>query len=61
MEIGFIPVSFLLSFACPFVLDLGDVAPVEKTLYLKPQADFWDQANARFEAYTFAGEKKYVV
>mgnify|MGYP004483658475 FL=1 len=37
------------------VLDLGDVAPVEKTLYLKPQADFWDQANARFEAYTFAG------
>lgn len=39
------------------VLDLGDVAPVEKTLYLKPQADFWDQANARFEAYTFAGEK----
>lgn len=39
------------------VLDLGDVAPVEKTLYLKPQADFWDQANARFEAYTFAGEE----
>lgn len=39
------------------VLDLGKVAPVEKTLYLKPQADFWDQANARFEAYTFAGEK----
>ena len=37
------------------VLDLGDVAPVEKALYLKPQADFWDQANARFEAYTFAG------
>lgn len=37
------------------VLDLGDVAPVEKTLYLKPQADFWDQTNARFEAYTFAG------
>ena len=37
------------------VLDLGDVAPVEKTLYLKPQADFWDQAGARFEAYTFAG------
>lgn len=37
------------------VLDLGTVAPVEKTLYLKPQADFWDQANARFEAYTFAG------
>lgn len=37
------------------VLDLGDVAPVEKTLYLKPQADFWDQADARFEAYTFAG------
>ena len=37
------------------VLDLGDIAPVEKTLYLKPQADFWDQANARFEAYTFAG------
>ena len=37
------------------VLDLGNVAPVEKTLYLKPQADFWDQANARFEAYTFAG------
>lgn len=36
------------------VLDLGDIAPVEKTLYLKPQADFWDQANARFEAYTFA-------
>lgn len=39
------------------VLDLGDVAPVEKTLYLKPQADFWDQANARFEAYVFAGEE----
>ena len=39
------------------VLDLGTVAPVEKTLYLKPQADLWDQANARFEAYTFAGEK----
>lgn len=39
------------------VLDLGDIAPVEKTLYLKPQADFWDQANARFEAYTFAGEE----
>ncbi len=39
------------------VLDLGTVAPVEKTLYLKPQADFWDQANARFEAYTFAGEE----
>lgn len=39
------------------VLDLGDVAPVEKTLYLKPQADFWDQANARFEAYAFAGEE----
>lgn len=39
------------------VLDLGDVAPVEKTLYLKPQADFWDQANARFEAYTFAGSE----
>lgn len=39
------------------VLDLGDVAPVEKTLYLRPQADFWDQANARFEAYTFAGEE----
>lgn len=39
------------------VLDLGTVAPVEKTLYLKPQADFWDQANARFEAYTYAGEK----
>lgn len=39
------------------VLDLGTVAPVEKTLYLKPQADFWDQANARFEAYVFAGEE----
>lgn len=39
------------------VLDLGNVAPVEKTLYLKPQADFWDQANARFEAYVFAGEE----
>ena len=39
------------------VLDLGDVAPVEKTLYLKPQADLWDQANARFEAYVFAGEE----
>lgn len=39
------------------VLDLGDVAPVEKTLYLKPQAGFWDQANARFEAYVFAGEE----
>lgn len=39
------------------VLDLGDVAPVEKTLYLKPQAGLWDQASARFEAYTFAGEK----
>lgn len=39
------------------VLDLGDVAPVEKTLYLKPQADFGDQANARFEAYVFAGEE----
>lgn len=39
------------------VLDLGTVAPVERTLYLKPQADFWDQANARFEAYTYAGEK----
>lgn len=39
------------------VLDLGDIAPVEKTLYLKPQADFWDQANARFEAYTFAVEE----
>lgn len=39
------------------VLDLGDIAPVEKTLYLKPQADFWDQANARFEAYVFAGEE----
>lgn len=37
------------------VLDLGDIAPVEKTLYLKPQAEFWDQADARFEAYTFAG------
>lgn len=39
------------------VLDLGTVAPVEKTLYLKPQAGFWDQANARFEAYVFAGEE----
>lgn len=39
------------------VLDLGDVAPVEKTLYLKPQADLWDLANARFEAYVFAGEE----
>lgn len=39
------------------VLDLGLVAPVEKTLYLKPQAGLWDQASARFEAYTFAGEK----
>lgn len=39
------------------VLDLGTVAPVEKTLYLKPQAGLWDQASARFEAYTFAGEK----
>lgn len=39
------------------VLDLGDVAPVERTLYLKPQAGLWDQASARFEAYTFAGEK----
>lgn len=39
------------------VLDLGTVAPVEKTLYLKPQAGLWGQASARFEAYTFAGEK----
>lgn len=38
-------------------IDLGDVSYTEKTrtLYLKPQAGLWDQANARFEAYTFAG------
>lgn len=37
-------------------IDLGDVIYTERTrtLYLKPQADFWDQAGARFEAYTFA-------
>lgn len=40
-------------------IDLGDAVYTEKTrtLYLKPQADLWDQANARFEAYVFAGEE----
>ena len=37
------------------VLDLGDVAPVEKTLYLTPGK--WSANGARFELYTFNSDE----